>query len=96
MAAIGANQGFVLCAPGTKICSRGRWTACASQATSAPISAWQPESAGCDAPAAACESNGTVRRCRKQLPPAQSAADCYDGTQECSGGFWGPCIPSAY
>jgi hypothetical protein len=95
-APIGRDQSFVLCGAGKRVCTGGLWTTCATQATSAPIWAWESANVGCDAPPETCPSEGAKRTCRKQLPPVtQTAGDCYDGTEVCSAGLWGPCIPES-
>jgi hypothetical protein len=93
MAPIGARAGFVLCAQGTRTCSLGYWTTCVTQATSGPVSGWEPASVGCNAAPDPCPSDGEVRACMKQLPPTPESANCYHGTQTCSGNVWGPCEP---
>ena len=89
----GENAGYVLCAPGEKICRSGFWTTCGTQATSAPISGWEPATVGCNAAPEACATQGAVRPCTKQLPPTSASANCYHGTQTCSEGYWGACVP---
>jgi hypothetical protein len=94
MAPVGTNAGFVLCAPGTRTCSQGRWTLCATHATSGPVSGWEPVSVGCNAAPESCAAEGETRACVKQLPPTpEQAANCYHGKQFCIDRAWGPCLP---
>jgi hypothetical protein len=93
MTPVGANAGFVLCAQGAQTCSKGHWTSCFTDATSAPVSGWEPESVGCNPPPEACARDRETRTCVKQLPPTPEASNCYHGTQTCNGHVWGPCIP---
>ncbi len=92
-APVGARAGFVLCAPGVRICSRGHWTTCVTHATSGPVSGWEPAGVGCNAAPEPCARNGEERACVKQLPPTPEAANCYHGTQTCSANAWGACVP---
>jgi hypothetical protein len=94
MAPVGTNAGFVLCAPGERTCSQGRWTACVTHATSGPVSGWEPASVGCNAAPQPCAAEGEARACVKQLPPTpEEASNCYHGQQFCTDRAWGPCLP---
>jgi hypothetical protein len=88
---VAENAGYVLCAPGARVCSRGQWSGCVTHSTSGPVSGWEPTSVGC-APQA-CGDEVVTRACFKQLPPTSYTANCYHGTQTCSAGYWGPCEP---
>jgi hypothetical protein len=93
MAPIGIRAGFVLCAQGERTCARGHWTSCESQATSGPVSGWEPAIVGCNPPPEPCPRDSETRACVKQLPPTPESVNCYHGTQTCSGNVWGVCVP---
>jgi hypothetical protein len=88
-----ATGGYIMCVAGTKACSAGKWTACASDVTFVSFSPWEPEDVGCTWPPHACATEGAVSTCRKELPSTGSTANCTDITEVCYGGFWLPCAP---
>ncbi len=80
------SGGMILCAPGTRTCGGGVWSACTAAA--GVVHDWFPATSPCDP----CAHEGEARTCKIPLPNQGATHACATGHETCTNGYWGKCL----